>query len=206
MGGMRRDDPKFRIDPTAFRRGASALGCEPEALQAVVAVGFLDTGFDPDGIAPRVQFDARWFSRITDGEHDAEHPDLSNPNAYPSGAEPNHSEHERLRRAMALDRTAAIASAAWGRFQIMGFWWERAGCSSAQHFVEQMYSSETAQFDCFLQLLVHFGHAPALEEHRWADFMRVWEQDNRSFVRPAAHASFAAEVRAAFRELKGVTA
>lgn len=206
MGGMQRDDPKFRIDPAAFKRGASALGCEPEALQAVVAVGFLDTGFDPDGIAPRVRFDARWFSLLTSGKHDAEHPDLSNPAAFPHSAEPDPAEHERLRRAMEIDRSAAIASTAWGRFQIMGHWWERAGCSSAQHFVEQMYSSETAQFDCFLQLVLYSGHAPALEEHRWADFRRVWELDNSSFVRPAAHASFAADVRAAFRELKGVTA
>lgn len=206
MGGMQRDDPKFRIDPAAFKRGASVLGCEPEALQAVVAVGFLDTGFDPDGIAPRVRFDARWFSQITEGKYDTEHPDLSNPNAYPAGAEPAPSEHERLRRAMALDRVAAVSSTAWGRFQIMGFWWERAGCSSAQHFVEQMYSSELAQFDCFLQLVLYCGHAPALTEHRWADFMRVWEQDNGAYVRPAAHAAFAADVRAAFRELKGVTA
>lgn len=206
MGGMQRDDPKFRIDPAAFKRGASALGCEPEALQAVVAVGFLDTGFDPDGIAPRVRFDARWFSRLTDGKFDATHPDLSNPDYFPDDDAPLPEEHQRLRLAMAVERNAAISSAAWGRFQIMGAHWKLAGCPSLQHFVNAMYSDETAQFNCFVQLAQRLEFGPYLAEHRWADFKRDWDAENSGLVKPATYRFFAADVRTGFAGLKGVTA
>lgn len=192
---MRRNDPKH-IGPDDFERAALALGCETEAIQAVAEVEAPGGGFDPDGIAPKILFEAHQFSRLTKRVYDQNFPDISsrryNAALYVGGP----AEHKRLQRAARLDRNAALSSASWGRFQIMGFNWNTAGCTSLQAFINAMYRSEDAHLDCFVQVIRHMGLAVALIEHDWEKFKKVYNGPRPN--------GYAARMRAAYRKLKGV--
>lgn len=49
--------------------------------------------------------------------------------------------------------TAALESASWGAFQIMGYHWQRLGYASVQDFVTAMSASESQQFEVFTRFI-----------------------------------------------------
>ena len=73
---------------------------------------------------------------------------------------------------MAIDGDAALNSASWGRFQIMGFNHSACGYKTVIGFVRAMYESEGKQLDAFVAFLKSSKLASALREKRWADFAR----------------------------------
>lgn len=84
-------------------------------------------------------------------------------------------EHQRLVMARLIDDTAAMESASWGAFQIMGFHWKRLGYASVQDFVAAMSAGESQQFDAFTRFIetdpvLH----KALKARKWAEFARLY--------------------------------
>jgi hypothetical protein len=73
---------------------------------------------------------------------------------------------------MALDRQAALGSASWGLFQIMGFHYQKVGFDSVDAYVKAMFQSEGHQLDAF----INFIKAAKLDAHlrakRWARFAK----------------------------------
>ena len=103
----------------------------------------------------------------------ATNPALVNPKAggYIGGT----AEHQRLAMARLIDDTAALESASWGAFQIMGFHWQRLGYSSVQDFVAAMSTGESQQFDAFVRFIetdpvLH----KALKGRKWAEFAKLY--------------------------------
>jgi hypothetical protein len=93
------------------------------------------------------------FHRRTNGAFSAAFPQISDPRPGNYGAAGAH-QHDRLDQAAKLNRVAALESASWGRFQLMGFNWKTCGFASLQEFVNAMYRSEGAQLDAFVQFLL----------------------------------------------------
>src|SRR5690349_16354590 len=110
------------LTPADYQRAASALGCETAVIRAVDRVESAGSGMLLNG-QPEILFEAHIFSRLTGGKYDTSHPHISsrswNRSLYKGGA----AEHGRLDEAVALNRTAALQSASWGRFQILGSNW-----------------------------------------------------------------------------------
>lgn len=161
-----------------FQRAAAALGCTIAAIQSVCEVEAPSGGFDSTG-QPRILFEGHKFSAATGGRFDATHPSISYPTwtrqFYTTGASAdarNAGEHQRLQQAAALDRTAALQSASWGKFQILGANFAACGFASLQDFINAMYAGEGPQLDAFVQFVRHEGLADALRDLRWADFAR----------------------------------
>ncbi|MDD0980680.1 N-acetylmuramidase family protein [Pseudomonas shahriarae] len=103
----------------------------------------------------------------------AVNPALVNPKSggYSGGT----AEHQRLAMARLIDDTAALESASWGAFQIMGFHWQRLGYTSVQDFVAAMSSGESQQFDAFTRFIetdpvLH----KALKARKWAEFAKLY--------------------------------
>lgn len=100
-------------------------------------------------------------------------PALVNPK--PGGYIGGTSEHQRLAMARLINDTAALESASWGAFQIMGFHWRRLGYASVQDFVAAMSASESQQFDAFTRFIetdpvLH----KALKARKWAEFAKLY--------------------------------
>ena len=155
-----------------YQRAAESLGCDVAAIKAVCEVEAPQGGFHDDGVTPRILFEAHHFASLTSHQYNESHSDISsrywNRSLYKGGM----AEHKRLQKAAALDREAALQSASWGKFQIMGFNWTLTGAKSLQEFVNDMYRSEGAHLDAFVGFVKASNLADALREHRWTDFAR----------------------------------
>jgi N-acetylmuramidase len=153
---------------------ATALGCEPEAVMAVVAVESGKSGFASDG-RPLILFEPHIFSRLTKRAYDQSHPKVSYVNwdksKYPGTQD---GRWAQLAEAAELDLENAVASASWGRFQIMGFNYPRCGFSSARDFVAFMSQSEAKQLEAFQRFVINAGIADELARLDWAGFALVY--------------------------------
>lgn len=153
-----------------FKRAAAALRCEVAAVKAVCTVEAPGGGFLPDG-RPTILFERHTFSKLTDRRYDAKYPTISStsPGGYGLGGA---FQHERLTLAASLDRDAALKSASWGKFQIMGFNHAAAGHPVLQDFINAMYESEGRQLDAFVAFVKTNRLDDELRERRWAAFAR----------------------------------
>ena len=159
-----------------FRRAAAALNCEIAAIKAVCEVEAPKGGFLADG-QPTILFERHKFSQFTKGRYDRTHPDISNPTPGGYGASGQH-QHNKLSKASKLDRNAALKSASWGKFQIMGFNHAAAGHPALQGFVNAMYESEAKQLDAFVAFIQSQGLGVYLQRRDWAGFARRYNGPN----------------------------
>lgn len=107
---------------------------------------------------------------------------IANPaivNPKPGGYAGGSTEHQRLSTARLIDDTAALESASWGAFQIMGFHWQRLGYTSVQDFVAAMSADESQQFDAFVRFIeTDPALHKALKARKWADFAKLYNGPN----------------------------
>jgi len=144
------------------------LGVAAPALWAVLTVETSGCGFLPDR-RPKILFERHWFSRITNGRFDDQAPDISDPRAggYGSGGA---FQYERLAKALALDRQAALQSASWGLGQVMGFNATKVGYADAEALVAAAQESEDAQLDAMAGFIEQANIARYLQQPDWAAF------------------------------------
>ena len=154
-----------------FQRAALTLQCEIAAIRAVAEVESRGDGYLTSG-RPKILFEAHVFSRKTEHQYDGTHPDISSRSWNRALYKGGEKEYERLEKAMALNTRAALESASWGRFQIMGFNHQNAGFTSVESFVNAMFESEGRHLDAFISFLQATGLTVPLREKRWVDFAR----------------------------------
>lgn len=153
---------------------AAKIGCEVEVVMAVAAVESRGGGFDPEGF-PKTLFEGHWFHKLTGGRFSQTHPTLSFPRWTRQHYGRNwQQEKARLQQAIALDRNAALMSASWGMFQIMGFNHVKAGYNTVQEFVNAMCASENTQLEAFTNFIINTGLGDEMRDKRWADFARLY--------------------------------
>jgi hypothetical protein len=179
-----------------FAEAAAFLRCDPAAIKAVCEVETPKGGFNPDG-SPTTLFEGHWFYKFTGGAYAVSHPSI----CYPTWTREFYGktweqEKGRLELAKSLDLEAALQSASWGRFQIMGFNWNKTGHRSLYEFVNAMAESEEAQLMAFVNF-VEFDHMDdELRNHDWSGFARLYNgprfKDNQYDTKLAqAHAKYA---------------
>jgi peptidoglycan hydrolase-like protein with peptidoglycan-binding domain len=141
-----------RFTRSAAERIAIALACDPNFVLAVADVESGGRSDLPDG-RPQILFEAQWFHKFTGGLHDATHPTISSPSwnkaLYRGGA----AEYERLAEAEALNHTAALKSASWGLFQIMGFNFDRCDFSNVDDFVAFLRGPDNNDMEAFIRFV-----------------------------------------------------
>lgn len=157
-----------------YAAAAQRLSCEAEAVQAVVEVESGASGFSADG-KPIILFEPHIFSRLTSRRFDASNPNVSYPTwdrtRYPRDQA---GRYAQLREAYGLDPEAAVASASWGRFQIMGMNHQKCGFPTATAFVADMAKSEVRQLAAFEAFVRSSGIADELQRLDWEGFARVY--------------------------------
>lgn len=161
---------KPKLTEADFARAALSLGVCVASIKAVTQVEAPGGGFLPTG-EPVILFERHKFSQATGGRYDKSHPDISNPKW--GGYGKSSAQHGRMARAAALNRDAALKSASWGKFQILGANHKQAGHASLQGFINAMYAGEPEQLDAFVSFIKADPelHA-ALRSRNWAAFAR----------------------------------
>lgn len=155
-----------------FEWAAKALGADVRAIKAVTSVEAKGSGFDDKG-RPIILFEAHKFSKHTGHMYDASHPKISsrawNKKLYTKD------EHARLAEASALNREAALKSASWGMFQILGENFADAGYPDLQSFINAMFKSERSQLEVFVNFVKRNPKMKkALQMLDWARFAELY--------------------------------
>lgn len=169
---------KRTVSDATWQALARRLDVDEAVLRAVAEIESSGSGFlaAPDP-RPKILFEGHVFHRLTAGRHSAAHPDIS----YPKWDRRKYSgslagEWKRLGKAVALDPEAAMQSASWGAFQIMGFNYALCGCDSVARFVELQSSGAEGQVEAFANILARPGSpliAP-LRRRQWAKFAGLY--------------------------------
>jgi N-acetylmuramidase-like protein len=171
---------------------ALQLKCEVAAIEAVAEIESNHAGFTNG--KPTLLFESHQFHKLTYGQWDGVHPDISTPTwVYNYGPAGDH-QYERLAEAMQVSRAAALQSASWGKFQIMGSNYEAAGYDNVEAFVADMCESEAHQLDAFVCFLQNTGADADLQAKDWMRFARsyngpgqVWQYAQRLSQAYARH-------------------
>ena len=161
------------LDRDGIAQATDLLGVQVAELVAVGTVETRGFGYLRDR-RPLILFERHIFSRETSGRFDASNPDISNPKPGGYGAS-GAPQYDRLARAIALDREAALRSASWGLGQIMGFNAQVAGFADAEEMVAEMVQHENAQLLAMANFINSQPRAVlALRNHDWAGFARIY--------------------------------
>jgi hypothetical protein len=192
-----------RVSARAWVDLAIALDVEEAALRAVAAVEAAGEGFTRIGerVKPKILFEGHAFHRLTGGRFAAQAPSVS----YPKWTRTQYSgsyagEWQRLEAACNLDRSAALQSASWGMFQIMGFNYAYCGCPDVEAFVALQHESADKQMQCFARFIARPPFLPALRAKKWTEFAAAYNgpahaKNGYAAKMAAAYATFAAPAR-----------
>jgi hypothetical protein len=153
-------------------------------VRAVVEIESSGEGFLPDG-RPKILFEGHVFWRqLKKFEIDPQHfADLHPSIVYRTWTKKHYiggtGEYRRLKVAKQIHETAALCSASWGLFQIMGFNHTTCGFSTVQEFVEAHQQSERKHLKAFLQFLKNERRngrslQDLLSSKDWAAFSRAY--------------------------------
>jgi len=142
---------------------AHALAVSVATVKAVRAVESGPLGGFADDGRPIILFEPHIFSRLTQHRFDATHGGVSykawKTKPYPATQA---ARWDQLDYACGLDREAALQSASYGLFQIMGFNFKVCGFPDVGAFVEAMRVSEREHLMAFVAFVKGNGLAPAL--------------------------------------------
>lgn len=158
-----------------FLEAAAIIGCTTETIKALTAVEGNTVGFLSND-EPALWFHHDVFSRKTGGVYDIIAPDISCPDAGNYGSDME--QHSRLHKAISYNKDAALASAGWGKFQLMGYNYELAGFSSLQNFISAMYKSEREQLIAFIHYLKNLSLDADLRNRDWQAFASKYKNIN----------------------------
>lgn len=162
-----------------YEQYAKELNIEVATLKAVREVESGGTGFLTSG-EPVILFEPHVFWRqlkereinphlYTEGNADILYEKWGT-HPYP----PSSKQHARLARAVEIHREAALCSASWGLFQIMGYHYKACGCKTIQEYVNAMYKSEDEHLRTFVNFLKTMGYDKYLRAKNWEGFARVY--------------------------------
>ena len=154
---------------------------DPAALLAVKEVESNGGGFLPNG-KPKILFEGHIFYRILSQSVNTlrlnqlcrQYPNIIYPKWDRSKYLGGDKEYIRLANAMNINQAAALKSASWGMFQVMGMNYAQCDCKDIDEFVGKMRSSSEDQLMLTIRFLKNNRLCGALNNHNWASFARSY--------------------------------
>lgn len=155
------------ITDADIQAAAQRLNVPVSHIKMVRKVESGGKSFDDKG-RPVILPEPHIFYRRTNGKHGTTN------YSYPNwGAKPYPTSYDgrwtQLADMAEKDEAAALESASWGLFQIMGFHWQALGYASAQDFAKRMATSEADHLDSVVRFIEKNGLAPALRRCKAGD-------------------------------------
>ncbi|HEX3006541.1 MAG TPA: N-acetylmuramidase family protein, partial [Bacteroidales bacterium] len=171
-----------RLEDADINDLADKYQLESAAIKAVIKVETGGSGFLADG-RPKILFEGHIFwnelkkANIKPEEYVVKFPDIVYPHWTKQYYKGGTGEYDRLEKAKLIHEEAALKSASWGLFQIMGFNYSMAGFDSVDAFVKSQYESEKEHLQAFINFITYKNNAQAKAT---IDFLR--EKDWKSFA------------------------
>src|SRR6476620_9299865 len=165
----------------ALNELAAKYDLEPAVILAIQSVESGNNGYLADG-RPKILFEGHIFWRMLKaaGKNPADYVkgnedilfEKADRSKYTRGA----SEYARLEKAEKIDRVAALKSASWGEFQIMGFNHKAVGYPDVDSFVDSMKQPGAGQLRAVLAFMDHNKLLPLVRSpnKNWAKFAAAY--------------------------------
>lgn len=184
MGGRRRRggvDYQAMISGANIADAASKYDLDPALIRAALSVESRGRGFIRLGV-PKILFEGHVFWRQLKEiglDPVVIAPTLPQGVLYPKWVRKwyvgGEGEYKRLDAAEKVNRSAALKSASWGLFQIMGFNFELAGYRSVLDFVKAMVNGgERAHLNAYLCFITSTGAIDKLRKRDFAGYARIY--------------------------------
>lgn len=153
------------ITDADINAAAQELNVSPAHIRMVRRVESGGRSYDDKG-RPVILFEPHIFHRRTDGAYS---PSSFSYAKWREKPYPNiDGRWAQLADAAEKDEVAALESASWGMFQIMGFHWQALGYPSVQDFTARIVASEAAHLDAVVRFIKVNGLTNALRACRAA--------------------------------------
>lgn len=170
------------LQPEDLDDAAKALNVDKATIRAICEVEASGSGFLPSG-RPKILFEGHvfWAELLRVNLNPRDFLPANRDILYQKWTKEHYlggtGEYTRLKRAMEIHEAAALKSASWGLFQIMGFNHAVCGFETVHTFVSAMYESERRHllaFCSYVLLTAHDGKplVQYLREKNWAGFAR----------------------------------
>lgn len=153
------------LSSNGLLHAASEIGVGAAEIWTVLATEAGACGYLKDR-RPCILYERHVFWRLTDGGFSDPDVSSSEPGGYKGGA----AEYERLKKAMKLDRSAALKSASWGLGQILGENFAISGFGAVEDMVAAMMESEDSQLLAFASYLKSRNLDKVLRIKNWQAF------------------------------------
>ncbi len=170
-------EEKAGISEDDYKEAAEELGINVALVKAVSEVEAAGRGFEKNR-RPRILFEGHIFwSRLKKCSMNPEdfvrdHTGIVYPKWDKSKYFGGEKEWGRLEEAWKIKSSAALESASFGLFQIMGFNYAACGCKNVFEFASKMFFSEGEQMKLFCNFCKSLGLEKYLKEKDWAGFAR----------------------------------
>lgn len=158
------------LDDIDLPKLGNRIGVGEDELHAFMDVETRGTGFDSEG-RPRILFERHIFWKYLPKEKRANAPrDLANSQSGGYGAES--AQYGRLKRALKIDRRAALFACSWGLGQVMGFNHKAAGYADIDSMILAFMDDEEAHLEAAVQFIITNRLDDELRRHDWAGFAK----------------------------------
>ncbi|WP_150539442.1 N-acetylmuramidase family protein, partial [Actinobacillus vicugnae] len=166
---------------------AKELGVEKEVLKAVAEVESRGEGFiNVNGVRKaKILYERHYMYRLLRDEknYSTEHltklvnedQDIINKRMSEKYGTSLY-QYTRLEKAKKIDNYSAIKSCSWGRFQVMGIYYDKGGYVSPSEFERAMHLCDLQQFVYFKNYLKKVAPSiiPAMKSKDWARIARIY--------------------------------
>ena len=161
------------ISDSQYKQSALDLKCSEALIRGFAEVESGKLGGFSAPSKPVVLFEGHWFYRYTKGKYAASHPHL----CYPKWTKQFYCKNQadewaRFQEAVALDKTAALMSASYGKFQVMGFNFSICGYKDVESFFLDMCKSEDFHLEAFEQYVKNTGLQDEMQRLDFAGLAR----------------------------------
>ena len=170
-----------RLEDADINELAANYNLESATIKAVIKVETGGSGFLADG-RPKILFEGHIFWAelkkvdIKPEEYVVKFPDIVYPHWTKQYYKGGTGEYDRLEKAKLIHAEAALKSASWGLFQIMGFNYATAGFDDVNAFVKAQFESEKEHLKAFIHFITSKSNPQAkatiefLREKDWKGF------------------------------------
>jgi hypothetical protein len=168
----------MRIQEPDFVSVSESEGIDIALLKTIMQVESNGSGHlpAPDN-RPKILFEGHLFYKNLPADKVAkwskERPDLCHKSWTKANYKGGAKEWERLASAVSIDREAALKSASWGAFQILGQNHKACGFDTVQAFVNAMFKEERHHLQAVCKFIkAHPAMYRALLRQDWKEFAR----------------------------------
>lgn len=152
------------VDEAYLTGIAARLGCTTRQVRAFAKVESSGGGYDLAG-RPKILFERHKFHKFTGGRFSPAWYSMSKGGGYSEDLAPADGAQGswgKLNDAIAHDVDAAFMACSWGKFQVLGEWWDELGYESPFAMALSCVPGEAGHYEMFVRYVEHFHLADEL--------------------------------------------